>query len=65
MKRFGPEAVISATRSMLVEQPAEPKGYVTAVCQREAGQRKPEQINRQEALEQRNLAAAERFAMGA
>ncbi len=62
VKRFGPEAVISATRSMLVEQPAEPKGYVTAVCQREAGQRKPEQINRQEALEQRNREAGDRWA---
>jgi hypothetical protein len=60
VKDYGDKIVIDAVRTAVVERPADPASFLKAVCQRVAGERgRP---NKQEALEARNRAVAERLA---
>jgi hypothetical protein len=60
VKDYGDKIVIDAVRTAVVERPADPASFLKAVCQRIAGERgRP---NKQEALEARNRAIAERLA---
>jgi hypothetical protein len=60
VKDYSAEVVIDAVRAAVLERPADPAAYLKAACQHSAGQRgRP---NKQEALEARNRAIAERLA---
>jgi len=60
VKDYGDAIVVDAVRSAVVARPADPVEYLKATCMRAAGQRAP--VNRQEAIEQRNREAADRWA---
>jgi len=60
VKDYGDLIVVDAVRAAVVARPADPVEYLKAACMRAAGQRAP--INRQEAIEQRNREAANRWA---
>jgi len=59
-KDFGDDIVIEAVRATCVTRPADAAEYLKATCMHAAGKRTP--INRQEAIEQRNREAADRWA---
>ncbi|WP_371436607.1 hypothetical protein [Polaromonas sp.] len=52
--------VFDAMRAAVLERPLDPRGWLTATCQRMRGERAPP--NKQEALEKRALETAERWA---
>ncbi|RZL65952.1 MAG: hypothetical protein EOP81_02225 [Variovorax sp.] len=54
--------VFDAMRAACLERPVDPRGWITATCQRMRGERAPE--NKQTALEKRNFEAADRWAAG-
>jgi hypothetical protein len=60
VKDYGNEIVIEAVRATVIENPADPREYLKACCQQRVGQRP----NKQEALEAKNRAVAERLAAG-
>lgn len=65
VSRYGEEPAKEALRAALLARPADPAGYLTAACQRAVGQRVRTAPSRQQALESRNRAIAERLAAGA
>lgn len=64
---YGDAIVVEAVRATVVARPADAAEYLRGCCMRAAGQRAPAggQINRQEALEQRNRQVAHAWAQGA
>lgn len=62
VKDHGPDVVVDAVRSAVLERPADPASFLKAACQHRAGQRQTP--NRQEALEARNREVARRLAAG-
>jgi hypothetical protein len=61
-KDYGDQIVIEAVRSTCLARPVDAAEFLKATCMHAAGQRAP--VNRQEAIENRNRAAADRWAQG-